>query len=188
MSENSMEKQYNGGWSESTNPREHNPDNYRYLVHAFNLTAKNRLAIANISSYINNPELAKSATEVVDIYKNPNQIQERLSISCSLINQDKNVTWGDSGLILENNNRPYITSNQDAVVINHNSQLLEQQSKNNYIQTPEAILFQTNSETYNEIVIQGNGTRIVGVFAKVNEDGEYLTPNPLLITSLIQRF
>jgi hypothetical protein len=170
--EKSLEQEINpDNWANSTNPQEHNSKNFRYLVHAFNPSAQTGLRLASIQIEKDNRFKEAQSKELVNLFCNPDQINERLSISCSLINQNHLITWGDAGLIIDAPlDAVLITSAKDVGTANHNSTLLTQQINSSKIKSPDQILADTKESDYNEIVIKGGGLKLKGFFIKVYSD------------------
>ena len=81
-------------WGQTTDPCRHNPDNFRYLVHAFNPHA--RLGALVIQSVMQDEGAVadEAGDQSIDVFKEPERIDERVSLSMSLIDQDHTATWG----------------------------------------------------------------------------------------------
>ena len=77
---------------DTTDPSKHDPTNFRYLVHALNPGAKMsamRIAV-DFSDHIN----SSHGNQSINMYKQPERVAERVSLSMSLIDQDHTATWG----------------------------------------------------------------------------------------------
>lgn len=82
-------------WGQTTDPDQHNPDNFRYLVHAFNPCAiGNALILNNLVTQDEGTVTDEVGDQSIDVFKEPERIDERVSLSMSLIDQDHTATWG----------------------------------------------------------------------------------------------
>lgn len=82
-------------WGQTTDPDQHNPDNFRYLVHAFNPYARgNALILNNLVTQDEGTVTDEVGDQSIDVFKEPERIDERVSLSMSLIDQDHTATWG----------------------------------------------------------------------------------------------
>lgn len=82
-------------WGQATDPVKHNPDNFRYLVHAFNPGARgNALILNNLVTQDEGTVTDEAGDQSIDVFKEPERIDERVSLSMSLIDQDHTATWG----------------------------------------------------------------------------------------------
>lgn len=81
-------------WGQTTDPCRHNPDNFRYLVHAFNPDAC--LGALVIQSVMQDKGIVadEAGDQSIDVFKEPKRVDERVSLSMSLIGQDHTATWG----------------------------------------------------------------------------------------------
>ena len=82
-------------WGQATDPVKHNPDDFRYLVHAFNPYARgNALILNNLVTQDEGTVTDEVGDQSIDVFKEPERIDERVSLSMSLIDQDHTATWG----------------------------------------------------------------------------------------------
>lgn len=82
-------------WGQATDPVKHNPDGFRYLVHAFNPYARyNTFVINNLVGQEEEVVTDEAGDQSIDVFKEPERIDERVSLSMSLIDQDHTATWG----------------------------------------------------------------------------------------------
>lgn len=82
-------------WGQTTDPVKHNPDGFRYLVHAFNPCAiGNALILNNLVTQDEGTVTDEAGDQSIDVFKEPERIDERVSLSMSLIDQDHTATWG----------------------------------------------------------------------------------------------
>ena len=81
-------------WGQTTDPSQHNPEDFRYLVHAFNLHA--RLGALFIQLVTRDEEAVADGQgdQSINVFKEPERVDERVSLSMSLIDQDHTATWG----------------------------------------------------------------------------------------------
>ncbi|QJU10786.1 hypothetical protein FBF25_01175 [Candidatus Saccharibacteria bacterium oral taxon 488] len=164
-------------WGETTDPKEHNPKHFRYLVHAINpfakMSATAGCALGSMEGF--GPET--SGDQSISMYKQPERIGDRVSASMSLIDQDHTATWGPVGLLLmapEGN--IVITSGADASARNNNRDLLIKQGHICDIIDPNELLNRTSQYDHNEVVAlaehEGHQLQTVGFFYKVTPKGE----------------
>lgn len=184
----SRSSQENAGvpWGGVTDPRHHNPCNFRYLVHAVHLPdslvrCTQRLFI--VQEY--RQGRVQSNSRPIDLLENPYDIAEKPVISASLINQDRTGTWGPGGFILEvlpehvQRTSPRDTGTDFIGLSSLRSDSSQPPLLPQEILTPEGLLERTDPYTYNEVVLSGRtkaGTpvRIVGIFIVKLPNGEVL--------------
>ncbi len=87
-------------WGETTDPKEHNPKHFRYLVHAINPFAKMSATAGCALGLMEGFGPETSGDQSISMYKQPERIGDRVSASMSLIDQDHTATWGPVGLLL----------------------------------------------------------------------------------------
>lgn len=167
-----------------TDPNKHNPENFRYLIHAFNpmsLITKVGMMQAQIGD-LNNGESfdEQDGNQWIDLYHNPFQIGKRVSISISIIDQDHIGTWWPTWLILwvpkENIVR---TASQDVWTSNFSKNRLLEMKKYHSILSGDTILTATNPTSYNEVVAFAKSEeaweiQVIGFFAKIDEKWEFI--------------
>lgn len=167
-------------WGQTTDPSQHNPDNFRYLVHAFNPHA--RLSAIFLQSIIQDKETAVKdgqGDQSIDIFREPERIDGRVSLSMSLIDQNHSATWGNSGIIVQApESSVVLTSPTDAGVLNSYRNHLIGQGQSMGILSPDDILERSSPDRHNEIVALGcSGLRAVGFFYKVNSQKKPIDPD-----------
>lgn len=81
-------------WGQTTDPCRHNPDNFRYLVHAFNPHARLGALFIQLVTQDEEAVADGQGDQSIDVFKEPERIDERVSLSMSLIDQDHTATWG----------------------------------------------------------------------------------------------
>ena len=107
------------------------PDNQLLLVHAFNPLAKTTQPMMAMGEIGVDQEY--NQRQAIDILENPTKINQRISLSTSLIEIDgKNKTWGHAGYIISVPGEDVIsTSTSDAGSSNSNyNKLIQQQEEN----------------------------------------------------------
>ena len=158
-------------WGQATDPVKHNPDDFRYLVHAFNPFARgNALILNNLVTQDEGTVTDGAGDQSIDVFKEPERIDERVSLSMSLIDQNHTATWGDVGIIVAApESSVVLTSPTDAGAINSNEGRLVAQSQSRGLLSPDQLLERGSPRTYNEVVALGrSGLRAVGFFYKVD--------------------
>jgi hypothetical protein len=90
-------------WGEVTDPKKHNPKNFRYLVHAFNPFATASQPLIAISAELSGAYKVdkREGDQSISLFEEPERLVERVSLSMSLIDQDHTGTWGPGGIIVE---------------------------------------------------------------------------------------
>lgn len=157
-------------WGNTTDPREHNPQQFRYLVHMFN----------PFNEALHGPTALgeeRSEQQAINLMEQPERISERVSLSMSLVDQDRMEVWGLGGLIVyapESN--IIITSPRDSAVKNSDLRGLSDRARELPRLSPEEVLNQTARGKYNEIVAQGEkeGSRleVSGILLVKDIDGD----------------
>jgi hypothetical protein len=158
-------------WGQATDPVKHNPDDFRYLVHAFNPFARgNALILNNLVTQDEGTVTDGAGDQSIDVFKEPERIDERVSLSMSLIDQNHTATWGDVGIIVAApESSVVLTSPTDAGVLNSYRDRLITQGQSRGILSPDEILKRSSPSIHNEIVALGqSGLKAVGFFYKVN--------------------
>lgn len=165
-------------WGEVTSPREHKPDKFRYLVHGINPIAPIDMAIRGVMLERDHPGAVskEDGDQTINMFSQPERLGERVSLSCSLIDQGHSGTWGEAGLIIEAPSENIcITSPSDGGVWGVSKKLLEEQASQNVILTAEELLASTTG-SYNEVVVLANKggkkAHLAGFFYKTTDDGE----------------
>jgi hypothetical protein len=126
-----------------------------------------------------NEQGESTGNQSVNLYNNPERLNERISISMSLIDQDYLGTWGQAGLIIEApTENIVITSEQDNGTANSNYTILVKARQQTPIVSGDELL-KSSCYGYNEVVavssIDGGGElKLAGFFYKTNRRGEPL--------------
>ena len=84
-------------WGQTTDPDQHNPDNFRYLVHAFNPFSLFNAIYTSKKTGASNDEVRRQS---IDLRIRPEEIDERVSVSMSLIENGRTATYGSGGIIV----------------------------------------------------------------------------------------
>ncbi len=154
-------------WGQTTDPSQHNPDNFRYLVHAFNPFSLFNAIYISKKTGASNDEVRRQS---IDLRIRPEEIDERVSVSMSLIENGHTATYGSSGIIVQAPESSIVfTSPTDAGVINSNKGRLVARGQSRGLLSPDQLLEHGSPHTYNEVVALGrSGLRAVGLFYKVD--------------------
>lgn len=166
-------------WGDVTDPGKHAPNKFRYLIHGINPVATAMIG-GQASTLIHgdnqtmNPE---DGDQSINLSNHPEDLGKRVSLSCSLIDQNHYGTWGSAGLIVESpTENVCVTSPGDMGASGLNKASLIAEAERNSILSAERLLDQTHSSSYNEVVVLASRddqeTRLAGFFYKVTEDGE----------------
>ena len=154
-------------WGQTTDPNQHNPDNFRYLVHAFNPFSLFNAIYTSGKTGASDDEVRRQS---IDLRIRPEDIDERVSVSMSLIKNGHTATYGSSGIIVQAPESSIVlTSPTDAGAINSNKGYLVAQGQSKGLLSPDQLFERSSSRTYNEVVALGrSGLRAVGFFYKVD--------------------
>ena len=174
------EDSLNKTWGDTTDPNNHNPDQYRYLVHGINLLSKMSKLIATQSAIEAGLTYDESwGDQTISMYDRPEELGNRVSVSMSLIDQDHTGTWGDAGLIIEAPEcNVVLTSSTDMGAVNDNRDFLLGQARQHPVMSGDVLLKNSSSDSYNEVVAVGTNPdsqqplRLAGFFYKVTPYGE----------------
>lgn len=154
-------------WGQTTDPSQHNPGRFRYLVHAFNPFSLFNAIYTSKKTGASNDEVRRQS---IDLRIRPEEIDERVSVSMSLIENGHTATYGSSGIIVQAPESSIVlTSPTDAGAINSNKGRLVAQGQSRGLFSPDQLLERGSPRTYNEVVALGrSGLRAVGFFYKVD--------------------
>jgi hypothetical protein len=157
-------------WGGVSDPRQHNPQEFRYLIHSFN-DFNQALSIQTVTSGF-------SEQQAVNLQQQPDRVADRVSLSMSLIDQAHTVTWGPGGLIVKApESNVLIASPEDAAVSNSDIQALKEDAASRKLLSPDEVLSDTPDGKYNEIVAvgrdaNGNQLELDGFFIVQDVDGD----------------
>lgn len=165
-------------WGGTTDPTLHDPQQYRYLVHAINPFSSMNALVITLYDAKDGIEYDESwGDQKISMYEQPERIGERVSLSMSLIDQDHTATWGEAGLIVEAPEQNVVlTSSSDAGAHNNNLDFLLKQAQNHGVMSGDYLLSGTSPYGYNEVVAvanrDGQRVQLKGFFYKETEAGE----------------
>lgn len=158
-------------WGEMTNPRNHSPEKFMYIVHALT-----RNGFSNFPSKEAEREYLMRY-DGRDPLNKPDLFVKRSGISCSVIAKglpgvnDRTAIWGDSGFILDvppENIRTAFPGDTMSIIA---------ENAENYdanLPSPTEILMRTREDLWNEVFIAGvnentgSAIRIAGTFVCIN--------------------
>lgn len=165
-------------WGNVTDPKNHNPTKFRYLVHAINPMATTSMGMVGAMVLKDEPTSVNKdeGDQTLNLFSNPEKLDQRVALSSSLVDQTHHGTWGRAGLIYETpSENVLITSPQDVGAIVMSRKRLEEQARTHHKLTADELLQTTYSSSYNEVVVlankDGNKVRLAGFFYKTTEDG-----------------
>jgi len=171
-------------WGEVTDPKEHNPKKFRYLVHAFNPFATISQSLVAISAELPGAYKVDKAQgdQSINLFDQPERLGERVSLSMSLIDQEHTGTWGQGGIIVEApEENIVITSPTDIGSHNSSKDFLRRQAQDRLRLSGKQLLQSTYDGIYNEVVAfakseSGKTLRLKGFFIKVDRRGQPTDP------------
>lgn len=171
-------------WGGATNPEKHNPQNFRYLVYAFNPFANSSQGLIAAAGMLS--EAYKSdkseGDQSINLFEQPEKLEEKVSLSMSLIDQDHTATWGNGGIIVDApKENILITSPTDSGSHNSNKEFLRKQAQDHLLLSGDKLLKISNSESFNEVVAlaksdTGGAVRLKGFFIKADKRGQPTDP------------
>jgi hypothetical protein len=150
--------------------------NQLLLVHAFHPLSKDTQPMMAMGEKGVDPEY--NQRQAIDILENPTKINQRVSLSTSLIEKDgKNKTWGHAGYIISVPRDDVIstsTSDNGSLNSNYNKliQLQEENIRGRKILTPDELYKLSSEFLYNEVLVFAKNAKIVGCFVKIGPDGK----------------
>lgn len=166
-------------WGDVSDPNKHDPANFRYLIHGINPIATVMIGgQAHTLVHRNNQTGSEDdGDQSINLFNYPENLGQRVSLSCSLIDQNHHGTWGTVGLIVESPpENVCVTSPSDMGASGLNKASLIAKSESSPILSAKRLLDQTHSSSYNEVVVLASRdkqqVRLAGFFYKVTEDGE----------------
>lgn len=162
---------------DTTDPTQHDPTSFRYLVHSLNpYAALNILYMLSSVGASTDPSHG-DGDQSINMYEQPERVAERISLSMSLIDQDHTATWGHGGLIISAPEENIVlASRTDADAHNNDKNFLLEQSVRHGVMSAEQLLATTSPRQYNEVVAladnDGSKLETIGFFYKVTSKGE----------------
>lgn len=182
-----MEENWN---NTTTDPSQHNPKSFRYIVHAVQdpmLRAYRDLMSIQMQL---DSGIQTDPGRNIDLLRAPDRVPEKPLISASFIDQDHRATWGRVGFILEVPPVNIISTNTQDVGSPFYQGLdwVRQKLRARSLMSPNALLAGTVPTDSNEVEITGTHpddltkkVRIIGVFVKRLPSGRIPeVPNELL--------
>lgn len=136
-------------------------------MHAFNPFSLFNAIYISKKTGASNDEVRRQS---IDLRIRPEEIDERVSVSMSLIENGHTATYGSGGIIVQAPESSIVfTSPTDAGVINSNKGRLVARGQSRGLLSPDQLLERSSPHTYNEVVALGrSGLRAVGFFYKVD--------------------
>jgi len=165
-------------WGGTTDPIQHDPLQYRYLVHAINPFSSMKAQLITLYDARDGIKYDESwGDQKISMYDQPERIGERVSLSMSLIDQDHTATWGEAGLIVEAPEQNVVlTSSSDVGAHNNNLDFLLKQAQNHGVMSVDNLISSTSPHSYNEVVAvasrDGQQLQLKGFFYKSTKAGE----------------
>jgi len=161
-------------YAELTDPSEHDPSHYCYIVHGLNPMAKQHLLLATMK------QNGYDFSQEIDLLNEPQKIAEKKLISTSIINQNHNATWGDVFFILDVpwDNFVSMSPRDNATNVTNPDFVLECARHPNMV--PSELIKQTKflggNSSYNEVVVTGKKNdkeaKIKGIGIKLTDVGD----------------
>lgn len=157
-------------WGNLTDPHRHNPEKFRYLVYGINLNS------ARLRSVLPEGQPNKDGDQSINLYKNPERLADKVSLSTSLIDEKHRRTWGDAGLMITApDSNVIIASSGDVGAPNHSKERLLRLARTMKKKQAAEVLQESSDATLNEVVVLSKTEKgkinLVGFFAKVGDDG-----------------
>ena len=172
-------------WGGVTDPAQHDPNQFRYLLYAINPKAsahirQQRAMFAKQDSEAGRkpPDLSHG-DQSIDLLREPERLADRVSLSMSLVDEAHTKTWGDVGLIVEAPLGNLIsTSTQDDGTHNDNWDMLLWQKQRSRIVSGDYLLELCGKDTLTEVTAlarhEGRELQLKGFFYKTGLDGQPL--------------
>ena len=159
-----------------TDPKEHNYDNFCYLIHAFQGSTGEI-----IQKLVAIDALKKGEGDIqqfIDLLEEPHRIADKKIVSASVIDQNHTATFGECGLILKTPPENVLAAfSEDTGTKFVDPDKVIESSKRNLC-TVDELMKATKPDQYNEVQILGNTRQgkmeIIGFWIKVDEEGEPL--------------
>ena len=141
-------------WGGTTDPRFHDPEKFRYLVHALRPYGNPPQALASLYVGLDEIEYSQQfGDQKINLIEQPEQVANRVSLSMSLIDENHTRTFHDAGLIItappEN---IMVTSGVDAGTQNSSISDLQARKAASPILDGDSLLAATGDFNYNEVV------------------------------------
>lgn len=162
-------------WGGVTDPREHQDNRFRYLVHAFNPHSSIDREWVDFVAKQSGLETTEKGIPV-NLFVKPEDISQRSALSLSLIDEKHRATWGNYGLIVEVPRANVIlVSTSDSGSVPAVESILREQIRRNPPMNGDQLIANSSPNTYNEVVSLGKTesgeAKVVGFFAKIDAEG-----------------
>lgn len=153
-----------------TDPRKHNPKNFRYIVYTVTDPERQKDRSQRYQ------EAGLDINEIPNPLTDPNGFIERDFISCSLIDHDHRATMGFAGVILKVPRRNIIEASPHDIGFTDDRYMLFYPPEN--IPSAEDILRQTDTTDgkYNEVIVKGE----IDDEFKINISGVFIVTDSTL--------
>lgn len=157
-------------WGDVTDPAVHDPDNYRYVVHALNPGIRSyRESMRRIAAEDPEYEAVDGKDPATDLYNEPERIRERIGLLGSLVDHEHHGTYGHAGLIVEADPDAVIyTAPYDAGSWTHTISALRETGKSHDSLTADQLLAETNPNAHNEVAMEAGRVALAGFFYTYN--------------------
>ena len=157
-------------WGDVTSPADHNPNNYRYVVHGLNPGLKSyRESMKRIAAEDPEYEVVEGKDPAADLYNEPERIQERIGILGSLVDHEHHGTYGHAGLIVEPHPDAIIyTAPRDAGSWTHTLNALRKTGEDHDLLTADQLLAESDPNAHNEVAMEAGRVALAGFFYTYN--------------------
>ena len=165
-------------WGSVTDPAEHDPANFRYLIHSISPGSRSSVLVylqTKAGRRISYDGLV--GDQSISVYHCPERLAERIFLSMSLIDHDHTYTWGEIGLIVGAPDANIVqTSIEDIGLYRDYFRALLRPADISERQSGDALLQDTDPLDYNEVIALGQNDqwqlRLEGFFYKTTPDGQ----------------
>lgn len=161
-------------WSEVTDPQDHDPNNFQYLVHGMSVAGTRGMANAyagvDHASYgLTEEDVAAQRT---DLLATPERVQERHTLSTSLVDTKHRGTWNKAGIIVGvPEDDVVITAPHDAGTVHGSKAVLEKHNQRLDLPKlpPDELLQQTGETGRNEVAVAAGNVALLGFFSVTHQ-------------------
>ena len=82
-------------WGGVADPRTHDPATFRYLIHAINPMATSSMGLVGAMVAKDEPRsmTKEDGDQTINLYSQPERLDQRVALSCSLVDQGHHVTF-----------------------------------------------------------------------------------------------
>jgi len=165
---------------EMTDPKHHNPEKFRYIVHALSDDEDLDFSLA-MEHYRGGLDSGFPIEHPIDPRVNPKEFLQKKYLSCSLIDQDHQDTTGMTGLILAVPKENILRAHPMDLGTTYNEEVFNLDSDPD-LPDAQDILEQTMPSYYNEVLITntsktGKKIKYAGAFTFVFAPGKSVRPD-----------